>query len=158
MKTIYKIKIHSFVDLITNSSTEIYIRASDKSIETLKKIIDNLLELGESKYKADDLFDFSLKLDELLLDDYITKKMIENHGEDVYIKCSGEQITKFIEEIVENVPKYIENDIIKNMDWDTSGEIYIKAKSKNDSELGKTTERMLSELHKLFSAVSVSDY
>lgn len=52
----YTFPLHSFVDLITNSSTEIYIEASEKTIETLKELINNLLTMGGSKLTCDDLF------------------------------------------------------------------------------------------------------
>lgn len=52
----YTIPMHSFVDLITNSSTEIYIEATDKTIESIKALVDNILKLGGSDLKCDDLF------------------------------------------------------------------------------------------------------
>ena len=65
------IRVHSFVDLITNSSTEIYIRASDKTVTSIKQMIDNILELGKSKLTCDDLFDIELsKPDSEEDDDY----------------------------------------------------------------------------------------
>jgi hypothetical protein len=65
MKTpvLIAIPIHSFVDLITNSSTEIYIQAKQKTVDTVKEIINHLLKIGnEGKpaYSADDLFEISL--------------------------------------------------------------------------------------------------
>lgn len=57
--------VHSFVDLITNSSTEIYVAASDHTVETLKKLINCLLKTATPLYAssyltADDLFEFTL--------------------------------------------------------------------------------------------------
>ncbi len=64
MKT-YIIHIHSFVDLITNSSTEIYIQATDKTVASIKEIINNILEMGGSDATCDDLFVIStFNLDE----------------------------------------------------------------------------------------------
>ena len=59
MQTIYKIRIHSFVDLITNSSTEIYIQATEKTVELLKAMINNILLVGKSELTCDDLFEIS---------------------------------------------------------------------------------------------------
>lgn len=56
----YIIKIHSFVDLITNSSSEIFVRANDKTIETIKQLINGLLKMANSELTADDLFEFKL--------------------------------------------------------------------------------------------------
>ena len=64
MQTTYLIRIHSFVDLITNSSTELFISANDKSAETVRAVIDNILSLGGSTLKANDLFKIELVVDE----------------------------------------------------------------------------------------------
>ena len=52
----YTFPIHSFVDLITNSSTEIYISATEKTVESVKNLINNLLKMGQSNLTCDDLF------------------------------------------------------------------------------------------------------
>lgn len=39
---IIKVPIHSFVDLITNSSSETFISATDKTVEAVYEIIDGL--------------------------------------------------------------------------------------------------------------------
>jgi len=54
------IKIHSFIDVITNSSTEIYVRASQSSIDSVKKLVNSLLAFAGNKQTADDLFEFKL--------------------------------------------------------------------------------------------------
>jgi hypothetical protein len=51
------INIHSFVDLITNSSTEIFISARENSSQAIINLIDSLLLLGGGKYRTSDLFD-----------------------------------------------------------------------------------------------------
>ena len=103
LKSAYYIPVHSFVDLITNSSTEIYIQATDKTIETIKKIIDNLLENTNSKLKTDDLFEFSLvntsledrkkyyKNEELSENECDTIELkVKNKSDDVLIKETSE--------------------------------------------------------------------
>lgn len=56
LKEKYTFPIHSFVDLITNSSTEIYIEATGKTVEAIRKLIDKLLLSAGSAVKCDDLF------------------------------------------------------------------------------------------------------
>jgi hypothetical protein len=60
MKTI-KLNIHSFVDLITNSSTTIYVQVHDKTIGLVEELINYFLKQGGSKKTASDLFEFKLK-------------------------------------------------------------------------------------------------
>ena len=52
-----KLKIHSLVDLISNSSSETYISASAQTFEYAKEIIDGLLKLSGSSLVCSDLFD-----------------------------------------------------------------------------------------------------
>jgi hypothetical protein len=44
MKTILLIKPHSFVDLITNSSSELFVCNTDKSVETVKAILEKIVK------------------------------------------------------------------------------------------------------------------
>lgn len=56
--------IHSFSDLITNSSSEIFINSNKKTIEVVKTLINYFLEKGGSSKKADDLFVFKIVSDD----------------------------------------------------------------------------------------------
>lgn len=78
----YSFKFHSFVDLITNSSTEIYIKATDHTIASVKSMIDHLCKMVGSDKRADDLFEFSLEEQEGE-DDYYKKV-------DMVVKCRDE--------------------------------------------------------------------
>ena len=60
--TTLTIPIHSFVDLITNSSSEIYVAANASTVKAVKALVDNILAVGGSTLKADDLFDFKLNI------------------------------------------------------------------------------------------------
>lgn len=58
MKQVLLIQTHSFVDVITNSSTELFVCNTDKSIETVKKILEkkwkDFIKLYPYKYKYQD--------------------------------------------------------------------------------------------------------
>jgi len=54
------IKVHSTVAIITNSSTEIFVEATENTIENVKNLINALLSLAGSDKKCDDLFDIKL--------------------------------------------------------------------------------------------------
>lgn len=60
MQNSITIKIHSFIDVITNSSTEIYVQASESTIKSVKELVNGLLKMGGSTKTADDLFTFEL--------------------------------------------------------------------------------------------------
>lgn len=54
------IPVHSFVDLITNSSSEIFVSADQDTVNAVKKLVNTLLTAGGGKLTADDLFTFKL--------------------------------------------------------------------------------------------------
>jgi hypothetical protein len=56
-----KLEIHSMVDLITNSSTEIFISANDNAEENVKKILQKILDVTGSTKKVDDVFEVKVK-------------------------------------------------------------------------------------------------
>ncbi len=56
MKTLF-IPIHSFVDVITNSSSEIFVSADDSTAKAVKELINHLLKGVGSPKTSDDLFD-----------------------------------------------------------------------------------------------------
>jgi len=51
------IPVHSFVDVITNSSTTIFVNAQSWAIWMAKSLITDILKLGWSSKTAEDLFD-----------------------------------------------------------------------------------------------------
>lgn len=54
------LRVHSFVDIITNSSSEIFVEANENTIKNVKTLVDSLLTLAGSSQKSDDLFEFEL--------------------------------------------------------------------------------------------------
>lgn len=65
MKTLIKVPVHSVVDLITNSSSELFICHRDKSLETVKALLFGIVEIyidkqelkGEPREDASVLFE-----------------------------------------------------------------------------------------------------
>lgn len=56
MKSIV-INIHSFIDVITNSSTEIYCNAKDNALEMIEEVVQKVLTAAGSDKKFSDLFE-----------------------------------------------------------------------------------------------------
>ena len=63
------IKIHSFVDVITNSSTVIYVQSTESTIKTAKELIEKLLKAAGVTKSVDELFDIYIKRDEDYFDE-----------------------------------------------------------------------------------------
>ena len=54
------IPVHSFLDLITNSSSETYVTSDRQTISSLKSIINTILKAGGSTKTCDDMFTIKL--------------------------------------------------------------------------------------------------
>ena len=54
------LKIHSMVDIITNSSTELFVVDTDKTMDVVKDILEKAIELhnsvNDTEYKFEDIF------------------------------------------------------------------------------------------------------
>ena len=55
-----KFKVHSFVDVITNSSSELYVIDKDKIKENLQDIIESITLLANADEKLQDVFTVSI--------------------------------------------------------------------------------------------------
>ena len=112
-QTTIKIPVHSLIDLITNSSTEIFVN-SESSVKPAKELLTELLKLEGSLKTVDDVFTVSLQKD---------------YG------------SYFSEVLAENMEEYDEETAKKlgfNGDWRTDDEI--AQKYLEDIESGKIEE------------------
>lgn len=83
------INIHSTVDLITNSSTSIFTSARADAPETIREIIQSILDVAGSDKKVDDLFDIKLIADGEL---YCNCEEVDDNGNPITPCpiCNGE--------------------------------------------------------------------
>ena len=118
------------MDMISNSSSEIYVQANEKTVESVKEIIDNILVLGGSKLTCDDLFEISINKEQLFKD----------YGEYT-------EDCKTAEEFYEH-----------NKDSEYYHSVYLGVKCKDEnSGLGKATAKILSHLTNLFEITERHD-
>mgnify|MGYP001008402858 CR=1 FL=1 len=79
------IKTHSFIDVITNSSSEIYVQANKNTIKGIKSLVDSLLKSVNVNSTAEDLFSFKLE-NEYDLEEYLQKYSKElSEAEETYL-------------------------------------------------------------------------
>lgn len=55
---------YSITDIVTNSSTEVFIRVKETAINTVKELINDLLKISGSTLQADDLFTIEILYDD----------------------------------------------------------------------------------------------
>ena len=85
-------RIKSKIDVITNSSSEVYTRVDYNTLTRLKDFIDNFLKtLGDSR-KFDDLFSYKF----LYNDEYYRSKLSESTGKDNWDTLSEKDKVDFI--------------------------------------------------------------
>ncbi len=102
-----KIPIHSVIDVITNSSTEIFTFVKDNAVELCHEAINEILKVSGSDKKSEDLFDVYIEPDLDYLNDTIIDHLLDcNEDDEVYLKFKD---------------KLNEYD---NMSWDTRDEKY----------------------------------
>lgn len=59
------VKIQSISDIITNSSSEVFVIYDQNGIDTIKTIVNSILKLAKSEYSCDDLFDIQFVWDDI---------------------------------------------------------------------------------------------
>jgi len=162
------IKLHSIVDVITNSSSVTYVMANKKSIETVKKLITNLLELTDSSLNVDDLFEFELvndTLEENLLDlcsNIINQQYSYPDGrtyrwlrENNYYNDKSELVTLLYNTYKEiGFPDEMINAANNHYGYNN---ISIQVTPKNNTKNLKEIAKILSSLSNLFSYESMMD-
>ena len=71
MKSI-KFKVHSFIDIITNSSTEIYVSATENTVNVVYSLLETILQSHNSPYTVYQVFYVYL-----VEDDYYGDKIMQ---------------------------------------------------------------------------------
>lgn len=72
-------KIKSFIDVITNSSTEVFAIYNDKSMEKVKELFNAIFSLSNKNLTFDDIFDVEYSADDDRLVDYYDEYLTANN-------------------------------------------------------------------------------
>lgn len=95
------ILIHSFIDIITNSSTEIFVAANNNTVKNIKNLVDSLLSISKSELTFDDLFTIEL-IDQNSYHDYYKETCVS-------VKPINKDIeTKVVSDILSNLTDLFE--------------------------------------------------
>ncbi len=82
------IRVHSFCDSISNSSSESFISCSNQTVETIRQIIDNILVISGSNKTTNDYFTLDL-VTEITDFCYESKEETDNKKVVKFIKTLG---------------------------------------------------------------------
>ena len=155
----FKIKLHSTIDLITNSSTEIFIN-SDASQTALDEMVDEFLKQLDSPLRCKDIFHMVVLSDSLeIYQDYLDRqdsdfleKQNQKEGKNNYLPLNPEDFDKFIDGIIsgknEKPDWFIE---AENKQKNTGTTLYISPKKKKYTKLANL-------IHKFLYSTEAVDY
>ena len=98
-------RINSITDVITNSSTSVFVVYAEHNIDSIKELVNSILAI-EGKYTFDDLFDIELELNYYTIEDFLDdlsdefNELRENNDWDPIIKgYSTEKKKALIDEL-----------------------------------------------------------
>ena len=94
MITEIKIPFHSFISLITNSSSEVFISVNDSIVETIHGIVNNALASQGVTVKSEDLIDITVEEDKERGDTGEHPKYVLAKAKDKKCKEAAELINK----------------------------------------------------------------
>jgi hypothetical protein len=122
-----KIPMHSVIDLITNSSTEIFVY-SENSLEPAKELINEILKLQGVDQTCDDLFELSVEMSDYGLEQYLEYEQYDQDDLDV------EETKKQIE--AGNIPDWFEKYHVETF-------LVIKPKDEKYAKLAELLKKFL---------------
>lgn len=110
-----KVKIQSISDVITNSSTEVFIVYDSSNIDSIKHIIDAILSI-DGHYTFDDLFTIKMNPAEYAIED------LYKNWEDVFPNKPKPESLKEFDEFINSLPQ---EELNKYVDiWERSQTYY----------------------------------
>lgn len=75
--------INSITDVITNSSTSVFVVYDEGNIKTIKELVNSILEIS-GEYTFDDLFDIQMIVNEEAIENFFDKDEITQEDIDKY--------------------------------------------------------------------------
>ena len=144
-----RVKVHSEVGIITNSSTTIYSQVTKRGLDNLINIVDTMLKIGGSEFKATDLFNFDISVDGDYLDDYRSDKLYDE-AEDGDTVSYRDYKAKVLSGEIEK-PEWWDVDIDKFV-RDHQLDTYLRITPKTENENVVLASKMMSNLSNLFES------
>ena len=137
------INLHSFVDIITNSSTVIYTGVQDNAIDAMKGIINEVLRAAGSEKTSDDLYEISVLSREKIREELLNREDIEEHSEEYW------DLYDEVDEKLADMPGQISAD---DVGYAVDGSVYTGAVITVTSKLDNPQTTVISDLlGKIFS-------
>ena len=151
-------KINSMTDVITNSSTSVFVVYAESNIDSIKELVNSILAI-DGRYTFDDLFNISLEFNYDIIERY-AEQLSEEFSEFAQDNADYEKIlNSFDEEKKSRLADELWDFI--NYDYEYCNKSpydYISVTIKKDSpEIEKAAE-LISNIDRIFDIDYCSDY
>jgi len=134
------IPIHSFIDVITNSSTSVYVGCHGNTIKFATDMIDSLLKAAGSDKTADDIFEFKITVEKSGETEKIWENLSEYYTDSELEGKDNNAKTEMINSVFD---KMCSGEIDQHYGW---GESYGGFDDRNLIITSKTDEAFVMEL------------
>jgi len=150
-----RIPIHSTIDVITNSSTEIFVSAASNSVEGIRDILQEIITLGGGDKKVEEIFDITLQYEEK--DCYVcggeSEDLVREEGKPCP-RCGTEASYGTINPTEEEADRYYS---YYNCEYGLERELIIKPKNLTEKE-EKEYSNIISRIFNLFEMEGINNY
>ncbi len=151
-------KINSMTDVITNSSTSVFVVYAESNIDSIKELVNSILAI-DGRYTFDDLFNISLEFNYDIIERY-AEQLSEEFSEFAQDNADYEKILNSFDE---EKKSRLADELWDFIDYDyeycnKSPYDYISVTVKKDSpEIEKAAE-LISNIDRIFDIDYCSDY
>lgn len=158
-------KIQSISDLITNSSTEVFVVYHESNIEAIKNLVDSILSLLDPSKKFDDYFTIEMEInyDDL---NWIFERYYEDeeYYDDIpelvaYRDMGSKEASKFLETLpIERIKKIF--DWANDNGWNGRYQLYegFVVNAKTDDPIARKVAIAINNVDNIFDIDYSSDY
>lgn len=150
--------INSMTDVITNSSTSVFVVYAEHNIDSIKELVNSILAI-DGRYTFDDLFNISLEFNYDIIDRY-AEKLSEEFSEFTQDNANYDEILmSFDKEKKSRLADELWGFI--NYDYDYCNKSpyeYIEVTIKKDSPEVEKAAELISNIDRIFDIDYCSDY
>lgn len=151
------ITINSMTDVITNSSTSVFVIYAEHNIDSIKELVNSILAI-DGKYTFDDLFNISLEFNYDVIEHY-SKKLSEEFSEFAQDNANYKEILiSYDKEKKSRLADELWNFINYDYDYYKSPYEYITITVKKDSPEIEKAAKLISNIDHIFDIDYCSDY
>ncbi len=106
------LEIKSCIDVITNSSTEVFTYVTEEGVAALKNIIDGIIAISGGNGKCDDYFNIEMVMKENALEtakEYYEDEHWKEENDGTYVEPTEEQLREYVLKLHRDSIKHMES-------------------------------------------------